>query len=168
MIEKTCCFIGHRKIRETPELQARLTGILEKLIVDEGFNTFLFGSKSDFNSLCYNTVTQLKEKYPHIKRIYVRAEFPYIDESYKNFLLEQYEDTYYCESMLSAGKAVYAERNYHMIRQSQVCVVYYNPEYKPSRRKQSRNSLSEYQPNTGTRLSCDYAIKKGKRMINTF
>ena len=91
----TCCFFGHRKINETEELKSKLIEIIEKLIVDEKVDTFLFGSKSRFNSLCLELVTELKEKYPHIKRVYVRTEYPDINEQYTNYLLESYEDTGY-------------------------------------------------------------------------
>ena len=73
MKEKTCCFFGHRKINETEELKSKLIEIIEKLIVEKQVDTFLFGSKSRFNSLCLELVTEIKEKYPHIKRVYVRA-----------------------------------------------------------------------------------------------
>ncbi len=46
MKDKTCCFFGHRTINETEELKERLTEIIEKLIVKEKVDTFLFGSKS--------------------------------------------------------------------------------------------------------------------------
>ena len=46
MKEKTCCFFGHRTINETEELKSKLIEIIEKLIVDERVDTFLFGSKS--------------------------------------------------------------------------------------------------------------------------
>ena len=82
----TCCFSGHRTINETEELKERLCEIIEKLIVDEKVDTFLFGSKSRFNSLCLDLVTEMKEKHPRIKRVYVRAEYPYISEDYKNYL----------------------------------------------------------------------------------
>lgn len=52
MKERTCCFIGHRKIEETSELRAELYDIIEKLIAYEKVDTFLFGSKSRFNDLC--------------------------------------------------------------------------------------------------------------------
>lgn len=107
MKDKTCCFFGHRKINETEELKSKLIEIIEKLIVDEKVDTFLFGSKSRFNSLCQETVTEIKEKYPHIKRVYVRAEYPDINEHYKNYLLESYEDTYYPEKILNSGRASY-------------------------------------------------------------
>ena len=83
MCENTCCFIGHSTINENEELKSKLIEIIEKLIVDENVDTFLFGSKSRFNSLCLELVTGIKEKHPHIKRIYVRAEYLNIDESYK-------------------------------------------------------------------------------------
>ena len=97
MQENTCCFIGHRKINETEDLKSKLIEAIEKLIAENSVDTFLFGSKSRFNSLCLETVTELKEKYPYIKRVYVRAEYPYISKNYKNYLLERYEDTYYPE-----------------------------------------------------------------------
>ena len=154
MKEKTCCFFGHRTINETDELRERLREIIEKLIVENSVDTFLFGSKSRFNSLCQETVTKIKEKYPHIKRVYVRAEYPYINEDYKQYLLESYEDTYYPEKILGSGRASYIERNYEMIDNSNYCIVYYDESTAPTIRK------------SGTKIALDYAIKKGKEIIN--
>ncbi len=162
---KTCCFFGHRKINETDELKQRLYEEVEKLI-ERGVNTFLFGSKSEFNDLCYDIVTNLKEKYSNIKRVYVRAEFPHISDEYKNYLLQSYEDTYYPEKILDAGKAVYVERNYEMIDNSLFCIAYYSEEYKPAKRKNNKKDLTEYQPKSGTKLAYDYAIKKKSVIIN--
>ena len=91
MIDKTCCFFGHKKTDETEELKSRLYETIERLITEEKVDTFLFGSKSRFNSLCHTAVTEIKQKYPHIKRIYVRAEYPDIGEDYRDYLLESYE-----------------------------------------------------------------------------
>ena len=153
MKKKTCCFFGHRKINETEELKSKIAEIIEGLIVDEKVDTFLFGSKSRFNSLCLELVTELKEKYPHIKRIYVRAEYPYISEHYKNYLLESYEDTYYPEKILNSGRATYVERNYEMIDNSHYCIVYYDQPNAPTTRK------------SGTKIAFDYAVKKGKQIF---
>lgn len=153
---QTCCFIGHRDIEETDELKKRLYSIVEKIIVEKNADTFLFGSKSKFNDLCYETVTLLKEKYPYIKRVYVRAEFPYIDEEYENYLLGRYEKTYYPKKIIGAGKAVYVERNCEMIDNSTTCVVYYDESYTPMR-KMSKS---------GTKIAYDHAVKKGTHMIN--
>ncbi len=69
---KSCCFIGHRKIEENEELIQKLYSIVEELIVEEKVETFLFGSKSQFDHLCYEIVKELKQKYNDIKRVYVR------------------------------------------------------------------------------------------------
>lgn len=151
--DTTCCFIGHRTINETEELKSKLKEIIEKLILDNNVDTFLFGSKSRFNSLCLEIVTELKQNHPHIKRIYVRAEYPYISEQYKDFLLKSYEDTYYPKRIISSGKAVYIERNYEMIDNSSFCIVYFDEQKAPCTRK------------SGTKIAIDYAIKKQKHII---
>ncbi len=87
-IKNTACFFGHRTINETEELKSKLKREIEKLIVYKNVDTFLFGSRSQFDSLCLELVTDIKEKHPYIKRVYVRAEYPYISEQYKNYLLK--------------------------------------------------------------------------------
>lgn len=153
MKSKNCCFLGHRTINETEELKSKLNEIIEKLIVEKQVDSFLFGSKSRFNDLCHELVSILKEKYPHIKRVYVRAEYPYISERYKNYLLESYEDTYYPEKIMNSGRAVYVERNCEMIDNSRFCIVYYDEANAPTPRK------------SGTKIALDYAIKKQKNII---
>lgn len=151
--KNTCCFFGHRTIKETEGLRERLYEIIERLIVDEKVYIFLFGSKSQFNSLCLELVTEIKEKYPHIKRIYVRTEYPDINEKYTKYLLENYEDTYYPEHIIGSGCAVYVERNYEMINKSHYCIVYYDEHNAPTTCK------------SGTKIALDYAIKRCKKII---
>lgn len=155
MVNNTCCVFGHRTINETVELRTKLIKTIERLITKENVDTFLFGSKSRFNSLCYELVTNLKEKYPHIKRIYVRSEFPVINDDYKAYLLELYEDTFYPEKIKGSGRAAYVERNYEMINKSKYCIVYYDEAKAPTTRK------------SGTRIALDYAVKQ-KRNIYVY
>ena len=154
MYENTCCFFGHRTINESEDLKRKLTDTVENLIVNKKVDTFLFGSKSRFDSLSLEVVTKLKEKYPHVKRIYVRAEFPFISEDYMAYLLKFYDDTYYPEKLIGAGKAVYVERNFEMINNSKYCVVYYDEQNAPATRK------------SGTKIALQYAIKKGREITN--
>ncbi len=169
-IKHTACFFGHRKIVATDELKDRLYREIEKLITADEIDTFLFGSKSQFDDLCYKIVSDLKNKYPYIQRVYVRAEFEHIDgegsRAYREGLLEHYEDTYYPESVSGAGKAVYVKRNQHMIDKCSVCVVYYDENYKPARRKQSRRDVFDYQPKSGTGIAYKYAERKRRKIIN--
>ncbi len=155
-----CCFFGHRNITETAILKKTIYDVVEDLIINKNVSTFFFGSKSAFDKLCHKIVTELKEKYPHIVRVYVRAEFPFINDSYRNYLLKQYEDTYYPEKMISAGRAAYVERNYEMISKSAYCVIYYDENYAPPKRKNSKKDITIYQPESGTKIAYNYAIKK--------
>lgn len=153
MKENTCCFFGHKTINESEELKSRLYKTIERLIVNENVDTFLFGSKSQFTDLCHKIVSQTKEKYPYIKRVYVRAEFPVISDNYKDYLLESYEDTYYPKKIIASGRAAYVERNFEMINQSRICVVYYDESYAPITRK------------SGTKIALDYATKHKKDIL---
>ena len=99
-------------------------------------------------------MTKIKEKYPYIKRVYVRAEYPFISEDYKKYLLQIYEDTYYPEKIQGSGKVAYIERNYEMRNNSDICVIYYD-KLSPT-----------VSPQSGTKIALQYAKKQGKRIIN--
>ena len=99
--------IGHRNIHKTDRLKNDLHTAIVDLIINKGVCNFLFGSRSEFDGLCLEVVSELKKEYPHIKRIYVRAEYPYIDDDYKAYLLKSYEDTYYPKHIEKSGKSAY-------------------------------------------------------------
>ena len=63
-----CSFFGHRKIEENNTLRQTLKEHIEDLIINCNVQIFLFGSKSEFNTLCHEIVTRLKQKYPQIQR----------------------------------------------------------------------------------------------------
>ncbi|MBE7042883.1 MAG: hypothetical protein E7399_05250 [Ruminococcaceae bacterium] len=151
---RACCVFGHRKVEEKNKLKEKLTELFEQLIVSENVTTFYLGSKSEFNDLCCKVLAVKKEKYPHIQRVYVRGEYPCIDENYENYLLESYEKTYFPQRAIHAGKAVYVERNREMIDQSEICIVYYKNNYLPPKRK------------SGTAIAYQYALQKKKIIIN--
>lgn len=163
MNNNVCCFFGHRTIEITDNLKLKLHGIIKKLIIAKNVDTFLFGSRSQFNDLCYQITTELKTTYTQIKRVYIRAEFPYINESYKKYLLQSYEDTYFPDNILKAGKASYIERNHEMINKSKFCVVYYNQSYTPYKNSAFANTCK-----SGTKIAYDFAIKKERIVINMF
>lgn len=98
-------------------------------------------------------MTELKKKHHHIKRIFVRAEYPVIGDRYENYLLESFEETYFPERIKVAGRIVYAERNFEMINNSKYCVIYYNEGSEFKSRK------------SGTKMALDYAVKSKKEII---
>lgn len=148
---KVCCFIGHRKIEINEELINNLSNLIKTLILEKGVYNFLFGSRSDFDSLCYKLVSKLKEKYPYLTRIFVRGEYEYINCNYKNYLLKSFEDTFFPDKVHGAGRLSYVLRNEAMIDKSDYCIFYYKEDYTPITKSRS-----------GTKLALDYAKQKKK------
>lgn len=70
--------------------------------------------------------------------------------------------------MINAGKAAYVERNYEMIDNSSYCVIYYDENYMPPRRKNSSRELFDYQLSSGTAVAYDYAVNKEISIINLY
>ena len=149
---KTCCFFGHREIEESDCLRNAVRKTVENLVLEQGVDRFLFGSRSRFDRLCHEIVTEIKKQHPNIKRVYVRAEYEQINEDYEAYLLKDYEETYFSQKAKGAGRAVYIKRNYEMIENSDFCVVYFD---------ESRTSDTK----SGTKIALDYAKKYGKRII---
>ena len=165
---KTCSFFGHRNTKATPELCQNLRKTILHLITEKDVNCFLFGSKSKFDDLCLEIVTELKKDYPNVKRVYVRSQYPNIQKSYMDYLLEFYDETVIAINVENAGKASYVKRNQEMINNSHFCVFYYNESYKPPLKKRCNGYLSDYQPKSGTAICYQYAIKKKKNIINLY
>ena len=46
---KACSFFGHRDTPQTAELKQKVRETVEGLIVEEGVDVFLFGSRSKFD-----------------------------------------------------------------------------------------------------------------------
>ena len=144
MRKESCCFIGHRSIEVTEELIERLHREIEALI-KSGVKRFLFGSKSVFNDLCHDVVTELKKTYKDIVRVAyeTRSERAVLEtekekvESQAKFVLKKnvtfaaFEERIRDDLMYSSGKASYIERNMLMIDASDHCIFYYDPNYKP-------------------------------------
>ena len=182
MSEKTCCFIGHRNVPDTEKLRERIRETVLKLINDENATLFLFGSRSDFDSICHDVVTELQEVYPNIKRIAYtcRHETATMKEDkaekeriWSNILkrpvrFRDYDAEYEHPTKYTSGRANYVERNQAMINDSDFCIFYFDETYKPPRRKYGKSYLSDYQPKSGTATAFAYAVRKKKRMYNLF
>lgn len=94
-------------------------------LLEQGVATFLFGDHSEFNTLCYEVVSELREVYPKIRRIHYRTDYPDADAYTMQFLLDGYEDSICPDGVAAAGKAAYVERNQAMIQASDFCVFYF-------------------------------------------
>ena len=161
------CFIGHRNILKSEELNNSLKETIITLI-NKGVTVFLFGSMSEFDNLTLKLVTELKIKYPFIKRVYVRSNYQFIDTSYESYLHKLYDETYFPIKLTNAGKYSYVERNYEMIDNSDFCVFYYNKNYKPLLREETKNTPLRKTRKSGTKIAYEYALKKQKYIINLY
>ena len=175
---KSCCFIGHRKVPNEEKVKEVILELIESLIVEENVRVFNFGSRSDFDYLCHEAVTKLREKYSDIKRIAytcrsesctLESEREYWEEIYSHFekrevhLLGVEEEKEH-KTKYDSGRASYVERNYAMIDDSDICVFYYNESYQPQRRKEYKSALGTYQLKSGTKIAYDYAMQKSRSL----
>ena len=83
------CFIGHRKVEVTEELRSALCALLLELI-REGATDFLFGDHSQFNDLCYDAMTELRQDYPRLRRVKLRTGDPELSDYAKRFFFDGY------------------------------------------------------------------------------
>ena len=168
-IMKACSFFGHRDTPQTEELKQKVKESVEHLIVEEGVDTFLFGSRSKFDELCHMVVTELKEKYPHIQRIAYLCKHEtacFVGEGMmmkqqikkltgRDVYVPEYEDIKKSDRVNSAGRAAYVERNQLMIDESVFSIIFIKAKYLLA------HSVS------GTAVVYRYALKK-KAKISIF
>ena len=178
MFKKTCSFIGHRKIVETKELKAKVKSIIEYLIEKKNVKTFLFGSKSQFNDLCLGVVSELKIKYPDIKRVVYTCNSESVVFAEDK---EKWQKVYDClninvpilaveeevehKAKYLAGRAAYVERNRAMIDASGFCVFYYDQNYIPALPCGTKPNIVR-QAKSGTAQAYKYAKRKNKQCYN--
>lgn len=177
---KICSFFAHRKIVITEELKEKVKRVSEDLIVNHNGLTFLFGSRSDFDYLCHLVVTELKEKYPNIKRLSytcrsetctLESERAHWEEVYSYFRKEKVtllgvEEEIEHKTKYTSSRVSYVERNQAMINDSDYCIFYYDENYQPEMRKRSKRCIGCYKPKSGTALAYTYAKQKKKQIIN--
>lgn len=176
---KVCCFVGHRNAILTDFQYDKLKSVIEYLIVNHNVKAFLFGSRSNFDTLCHNVVTDIKTKYPFIVRksytcrsetCILESEREYWEEVYgrlgKKVSLLAVEEEVEHKTKYTSNKASYVERNQAMINDSDYCIFYYDDNYKPKMRKSSNRGVGYYQPKSGTKIAYDYAKQKRKVVIN--
>lgn len=110
---------------------------------------------------------EVKKIRPNVKLIYVRAEYPHISEDYKDYLLNFYDDTYFPDKILNAGRAAYIERNYYMIDKADIYIFYFDKTYSPFSLSGS-HAASNHKYASRTRLAYDYALSKKMVIINLY
>ncbi len=145
MVEKRCCFAGHRYEWQSVGIENKLYKVVEGLILN-GVTVFYDGGYGVFDEKARNTVLALKQKYPHIKLIKVVAYYTYEKKKakrlsfYDEYIYPSIEDVYF--------KARIIKRNEWIVDNSDVVVCHI-----------------ENEKNSGAYKIVKYAIKKDKRVI---
>ena len=103
-----------------------VTFLAERLIVEKGYAIFLFGGFWDFDELCYNIVSHLKEKYPKLKRIYCVHDEKYLLECKRPAYLRSMdcEEVIYFPLSFDYWYTRIYYRNCEMIKRSDYIIFY--------------------------------------------
>lgn len=150
-MNKICSFFGHRKVENAETVFKDVVNLVEKLIREKGYNIFLFGGFGEFDELCHNAITVLKERYPHIQRVYCvcdEKQLKKIKRCQSSFC-KDYERTVYFAPTFDYWYTRIYYRNCEMIKQSE-CIIFY----------------AKRQKDSGAYKALQYAIKYKKEYIN--
>ena len=119
--------------------------------VDGGCRDFYFGGYGNFDKLCLEIVTKIKEERPEleIRRIYCVPQERYLRKRVRYFKREDYDEiTYLTPSFEGWYKSIYF-RNCAMIDRSDLVIFY-----------------AEIRENSGAYKAYKYAKRKNKEMVN--
>ena len=148
-------FIGPRKVRFTEKLWYRIKDEIERLIVNDNADMFLFSYRNgEFEHMCYEAVTELRFKYKHINRVYVGNS---VDRSkgMSPKLLPIFFDRTTETELYEKGRKLLIKMNEDIIIVSDVIVGYLN-----------NRAVSFKRPFSVIQFAVDYANKNGKRILN--
>lgn len=122
---KSCSFFGHRNIESNDDLKSRLINIVERLIKDN-FGIFYFGGFGEFDDMCYKVVTELKKKYPHIRRVFCLYDTRHkrIDRRPEWLRVEEYEEYIYLDIDYDYWYTRIYYRNIEIINRSDFVIFY--------------------------------------------
>jgi len=151
----TLCVFGHSQMIFTQQDKLDLYNLYEDFIVNKNVGIFLFCGFGDFDDFCHEIITELKKKYPYIKRVYVCEFYKYIEKPSKRPKWLKDEDfeafEYYEMNYTGIYKRIYF-RNCEIIDHSDYCVF----------------CVDETVEYSGAKKALEYAKKKKKNLINIF
>lgn len=152
-MDKICSFFGHRKIEDAEDLRKKIINFLETLIVEKGYNVFLFGGFGEFDELCHEIVSTYRKKYPTIKRVFCVTDETFLLARKRPAYLREtdYEEFVYLPLTFDYWYTRIYYRNCEMIERSDFVIFY-----------------AEHRKNSGAYKALQYAKKRKKEYINIF
>lgn len=155
MKKTTCSFTGHRYISGSKlrELSDKLQHEL-RLLIDEGYTSFISGGAIGFDLLAARTVIKLREEFPHIRldlalpcADQAKKWNPQQQQAYRDILRQADSVTYVSPEYYSGCMH---KRNRFLIDNSSVCVAFYNG------------------TRGGTAYTVSYAADRSVRVVNLY
>ena len=147
---QACSVFGHSKIEITKELEDKLIATFEDLI-KQGCKYFYFGGFGEFDDICHKVISNLKNIYPNLQRIFCLSDPRHqrISKRPKWLKDEDYEEFIYLDLDFDWWYQRIYYRNCAMIDRSDIVVFYV-----------------EQRENSGAYKTYKYAKQKKKTIIN--
>lgn len=128
---RTCFFTGHRRIakRNIDILRKCLDGSIERMITENGVDTFINGGAIGFDAEAAESVLRMKKKYPGIKLVmyipcYGQSKMWGANEQYRyRMILSKADDVHYVTEGEYDDECM-RRRNLSMIKNSSFCIAY--------------------------------------------
>lgn len=138
----TVTFCGHREILSgEDEIKGKLKIEVEKAIMS-GSTEFLLGGYGKFDLMCAGVVKELKEKYPSVKSVLVKA---YLNAKFDFWM---YDEAEYPPIENTIKRFAIIKRNEYMVDKSDLVIAYV------------KNDTG------GAATTLKYALKTNKKIIN--
>lgn len=149
--KKSCSVFGHSKIKITKELENNLKSTFKMLITQENVKYFYFGGFGEFDDLCHSIITELKNEYPEVYRIFCLSDPRHqrLSKRPKWLKDEDYEEITYLDLNFDYWYTRIYYRNCEIIDRSDFVVFYVN-----------------HTEQSGAYKALQYAKRKKKQIIN--
>ena len=149
--KKSCSVFGHGKIKITKELENNLKSTFKMLITQENVKYFYFGGFGEFDDLCHSIITELKNEYPEVYRIFCLSDPRHqrLSKRPKWLKDEDYEEITYLDLNFDYWYSRIYYRNCEIIDRSDFVVFYVN-----------------HTEQSGAYKALQYAKRKKKQIIN--
>ena len=152
---RTCFFTGHRRLptKRLDEIKNALSSEIERLIIEYDVRDFISGGALGFDTVAAEAVTEMREKYPHIRLLlylpcYGQSKKWGYKQKYRYNMLKANADEIIYVTEGEYTEDCMMKRNLRMIKDAFFCIAFC------------------IMHNTGTGITLKNAKEVGVRIIN--
>ena len=119
MFESCACF-GQNEIKNQRALESSLSVMFEYLITEQKSKLFYFGGVGKFDNLCANVLLKLKDRFKHIKLVFVKPAI----KDYENLVEFNYDEVVEIKEKTDYDKMPLFARDFKMAKKADFLVFY--------------------------------------------